>query len=117
MKSSVAGQAPHGPNTCPIAIVAKLVGDMWTLLIIRDLGNGPRRFGDLATSLQGISTRTLTQKLKDLESHGLVSRHEYKERPPRVVYDLTKQGHELTTIIDAMRTYGERHLKDNTPSK
>ena len=96
---------------CPIAVVVDLVGDAWTLLIIRDLFQGPRRFGDLEVSLEGISTRTLSAKLKELETNGLVDRTSFKERPPRVEYSLTKHGVELQGIITAMKKYGMKMLK------
>ena len=108
---------PKTRNQCPIAVVAGLVGDMWTLLIIRDLAKGSARFGDLVNSLQGISTRTLTVKLKKLEENGLITRKTFRERPPRVEYSLTKKGTELTGIIDAMRKFGEHELGGSRRSK
>lgn len=100
----------HAASKCPIAAVAELVGDPWILLLIRDFTSGPKRFKDLMISLKGISTRTLTSKLKLLETRNIVDRKAYRERPPRVEYTLTKQGHELTRITDDMRAYGEKHL-------
>jgi len=99
----------HG-LTCPIAAVAELVGDMWTLLIVRDLAVGPRRFNELASSLEGISTRTLTAKLSRLEKHGIVLRKLYQAHPPRATYELTGKGSELIALIETMRAFGERHL-------
>lgn len=95
---------------CGIAKVADLVGDSCTLLIVRDLLLGPRRFGELATSLSGISTRTLTIKLKLLETYGVIERSEFREKPPRVVYALTKKGRGLHDVAEAMRIYGEKYL-------
>ncbi len=99
----------HG-ETCPVAAVAELVGDMWTLLIVRDLAMGSRRFGDLASSLQGISTRTLTTKLQHLEKNHMIARHLYQHRPPRATYELTDKGKDLIALIETMRSFGERHL-------
>ncbi len=95
---------------CPLAKTASLVGDHWTLLVIRDLLTGTKRFGDLQTSLDAISSRTLTKKLEQLVLHGLVIRKEYSEKPPRVDYSLTAKGKDLHEISEAMRRYGEKHL-------
>jgi DNA-binding HxlR family transcriptional regulator len=95
---------------CPIAKTADLVGDHWTLLIIRDLLTGKKRFGDLEASLAGISSRTLTKKLETLVSNNLVVREEFSEKPPRVEYSLTSKGKDLHGISEAMRKYGEKHL-------
>lgn len=97
-------------QNCPIALVAELVGDVWVLLILRDLSVGIKRFGDLQRSLEGISSRTLTAKLKMLEAKHIVERQAFRERPPRVEYALTRQGRELRSIINAMRDYGVTHL-------
>jgi DNA-binding HxlR family transcriptional regulator len=96
-------------NSCPIAKTADLIGDSTVLLIVRDLSLFPRRFSDLQVS-GGVSTRTLTGKLKILESEGLVSKKKYAEFPPRVEYALTKKGKGLLTIISAMEKYGKKFL-------
>lgn len=95
---------------CPIAKTADLIGDHWTLLIIRDLLTGKKRFGDLEQSLSGISSRTLTKKLETLVASALVVREEFNEKPPRVEYSLTTKGKDLHGISEAMRKYGEKHL-------
>lgn len=95
---------------CSIAKVADLVGDSCVLLIIRDLLEGPRRFKDLSTSLSGISSRTLTNKLKFLEERRLITRTKYDERPPRVEYSLTFEGRELNRLLKEMSKYGEKYL-------
>lgn len=95
---------------CPIAKAADLVGDSIILIIIRELISGPKRFGDMVESLGGVSTRTLTQKLKKLEAQDVVSRAEYKEKPPRVEYSLTSKGKGLKKIVSAMLAYGEQYL-------
>lgn len=100
----------HAASKCAVAAVAELVGDPWILLMIRDFKTGPKRFKDLMISLEGISTRTLTSKLKLLEGRKIVTRQVFRERPPRVEYELTGQGHELTKIINDMKDYGEKHL-------
>ncbi|HET8581205.1 MAG TPA: helix-turn-helix domain-containing protein [Candidatus Paceibacterota bacterium] len=97
-------------GTCPVARVADLVGDSWSILILRDLLEGPRRFGDLEESLHGISSRTLAKKLKSLEEHKMITRTEHREKPPRVEYELTDAGHAFHSIIDAMRAFGSQYL-------
>jgi DNA-binding HxlR family transcriptional regulator len=95
---------------CPIAKTANLVGDSCTLVIVRDLLSGPKRFGELEKSLQGVSTRTLTKKLGILVAENLIDRKEYIGKPPHVEYSLTKKGEGLHDLTEAMRVYGEKHL-------
>lgn len=102
----------HSEEDCPIARTARLVGDTWTLLIVRDLLRGPRRFGQLQDSLGNISPKTLSQRLKLLEAAELITRHAYAEIPPRVEYDLTERGQALSDIIQALLAFGERYLSD-----
>lgn len=97
-------------KACPIEKTADLVGDHWTLLIVRDLLTGQKRFGALEKSLDGVSSRTLAKKLDHLVEAGLVSRAYFKETPPRAEYSLTKKGKDLHGIAEAMRKYGEKHL-------
>ena len=93
---------------CPVLSTAKIVSGKWTLLMLRDLAAGPRRFSELQRSLVGISPRTLSIRLRSLEEEGIVERREYAEMPPRVVYRLTSKGEDLVPIVDAMRQYGRR---------
>lgn len=95
---------------CPLAKVANIVGDSTILVIVRDLLTGPKRFGDLSEALAGVSTRTITQKLKVLLENELIERIEYRERPPRVEYKLTRKGFALKEITQAMTAYGRKHL-------
>lgn len=97
-------------ETCPIERTARLVGNKWTLLIIRDLLDGCKRFSELQRSLAGISPRTLSERLSMLEEAGLVRRKAYAEIPPRVEYSLTEKGRALVPLIEAMREYGEKWL-------
>lgn len=97
-------------KNCPLARTADIAGDTWSLLILRDLMEGPKRFSDLESSLTGVSSRTLVKKLQFLEDRAIVSRQEFHEKPPRVEYELTKKGHEFNSVIDAMKRYGEKHL-------
>lgn len=95
---------------CPVARTAELLGDECTILIVRDLLEGTRRFGELEQSLSPISSRTITNKLKTLEDHGLIKRKAFREKPPRVEYSLTKEGKRLHDLIEDMRTFGKKVL-------
>ena len=99
-------------SICPVLETARIVSGKWTLLMLRDLAEGPRRFSELERSLAGISPRTLSLRLRTLEEEGIVERREYAEMPPRVVYRLTAKGMHLVPIVDAMRAYGRRWLAD-----
>jgi DNA-binding HxlR family transcriptional regulator len=97
-------------STCPVCRTAEVVCGKWTLLLIRDLAAGSSRFCELERSLEGISPRTLSLRLRALEEEGIVERHTYPEVPPRVEYALTEKGEALVPLIDDMRTYGTRWL-------
>ena len=108
---------PHGSietaadeDLCPVAKTAAVIGSKWTLLIIRDLAQGKKRFNELEKSLGGISAKTLSERLRGLEHGGIINRRAYAEIPPRVEYDLTEKGQALLLLIDNMRAYGERWL-------
>ena len=91
---------------CPVDETAKIIGNKWTPLIIRDLVGGEKRFNQLEKSLEGISPKTLSERLRRLEAEGIVTRRCFAEVPPRVEYALTPKGHALVPIIDGMREYG-----------
>ena len=95
-----------GKKNCPVARTVNVIGGKWTLLILRDLFDGTRRFGELRASLTGISPKTLTEKLRILEQEGIIERKIYPEVPPRVEYSLTKRGQMLEPIFEAMRAWG-----------
>lgn len=97
-------------SSCPVCKTAEIVCGKWTLLLIRDLADGSSRFCELERSLEGISPRTLSLRLRALEEEGIVERHTYPEVPPRVEYALTHKGEALVPLIDDMRTYGSRWL-------
>ena len=87
-----------------------MISGKWTLLIIRDLADSPLRFCELERSLDGISPRTLSLRLRALEEEGIVERQTYPEVPPRVTYALTDKGRALVPLIEDMRTYGRKWL-------
>jgi DNA-binding HxlR family transcriptional regulator len=97
-------------QACPVAKTLELVGERWTLLIVRDLLAGPRRFQDFETSLPGIAPNMLSDRLKLLETHGLVRRRRYSDHPPRAEYALTGKGRELRTVVSALAIWGTRHV-------
>ena len=97
-------------ETCPVCHTAEIISGKWTLLIIRDLAAGRSRFCELERSLEGISPRTLSLRLRALEAEGIVARRTYPEVPPRVEYRLTRKGEALVPLIEQMRRYGREWL-------
>jgi DNA-binding HxlR family transcriptional regulator len=92
--------------TCPVAQAVAVLDGKWTILIIRDLLGGVRRFSDLRDSLAGISPKTLTDRLRELEAEGILTRTIYAEIPPRVEYELTTAGHRLRPVLEALAAWG-----------
>ena len=92
-----------------MALSLEIVGERWTLLIVRDLLNGPRKFQELAATV-GAPPGQLSLRLKLLEETGIVSRRIYTEHPPRAEYTLTDRGLELRTVIRALSFWGAKHL-------
>lgn len=97
-------------SRCPVCRTADVISGKWTLLVIRDLSDGSSRFCELERSLEGISPRTLSLRLRALEEQGVVERHTYPEVPPRVEYALTEKGRALVPLIEDMRRYGKKWL-------
>src|ERR1700761_6803193 len=97
-------------ESCPVCRTAEIVCGKWTLLVIRDLAEGRSRFCELERSLQGISPRTLSLRLRALEEEGVVERQTFPEVPPRVEYVLTAKGRALVPLIEDMRAYGTEWL-------
>src|SRR5213079_1138375 len=93
-------------DSCPVTACAEILSGKWTILLIRDLAEGRSRFCELERSLEGISPRTLSLRLRALEEQGIVERHTYPEVPPRVEYSLTPKGKALLPLIENMRRYG-----------
>ena len=96
--------------SCPVCRTADVVCGKWTLLLVRELAEGGSRFCELERSLQGISPRTLSLRLRALEEEGIVERAAHPEVPPRVEYALTEKGRALLPLIEGMREYGLRWL-------
>ena len=91
---------------CPVETTLTMISDKWKILIMRDLLPGTKRSGELKKSIDGISQKVLTTKLRDMEKSGLLSRTVYPEVPPRVEYTLTELGQSLRPIIKSMQDWG-----------
>ena len=91
---------------CPAETTLMLIGDKWKVLILRDLMDGTKRFGELKKSIGTVSQKVLTAQLRDMEEKGLLTRKVYAEVPPRVEYTLTETGYSLKPILDSMWAWG-----------
>jgi DNA-binding HxlR family transcriptional regulator len=100
---------PRRKVRCPVASTLDLVGDRWTLLVVRDLLRGKLRFGQLKASVEGITPAILSNRLKLLEREGMVERQFYTGHPPRAEYRLTAKGHSLGVVVGALASWGERY--------
>ena len=99
---------------CPVETTLMLISDRWKVLIIRDLLEGTKRFGELKKSVGNISQKVLTANLRSMEEAGLLTRKVYAEIPPRVEYTLTETGYSLKPVLDAMVAWGtEYKVKSN----
>lgn len=94
---------------CPVETTLTLISDKWKILILRDLMQETKRFGELKKSIGQVSQKVLTSQLRQMEASGLVNRKVYAEVPPRVEYSLTELGHSLKPILDAMWVWGENY--------
>src|SRR4051812_15275941 len=97
------------PKTGCIAASMQIIGSKWTALIIRDLFSGSKRFCELERSVGNINPRTLSQRLDDLESRGIIRRQSFAEVPPRTEYSLTEKGEDLLPILQQMATWGTKY--------
>lgn len=94
---------------CPVETTLLLISDRWKALILRDLMDGTRRFGELQRSIGGVSQKVLTANLRAMERDGLLTRKVYAEVPPRVEYTLTELGCSLRPVLEAMRQWGRHY--------
>jgi DNA-binding HxlR family transcriptional regulator len=101
--------------THPVGRALRLLGDVWTLLIVYTLLSGTKRFGELLAAMGNVSPKTVSQRLKMLEEIGFVHRQAYLEIPPRVEYRLTEKGLALVDIMEAIKQFGERYLSEVEP--
>lgn len=96
-------------SPCPIATTLDIVGDRWTLVLLRDMLNGKRRFGEFLDSPERITTNVLTDRLALMEAEGLVEKAAYQQRPPRFEYRPTGKGRDLLPVLQAMCRWANRH--------
>ena len=101
-------------QVCSIARALELVGDRWTLLIVRDVALGLRRFDELLENL-GVASNVLSDRLNRLVAEGVLDRVRYSERPERFEYRLTEKGRELSVALLALMQWGDRHLSAKPP--
>jgi DNA-binding HxlR family transcriptional regulator len=95
---------------CPVARTIDIIGERWTILLLRDLLlEGPRKFQDFEQSFPSISPNTLSARLKRLEEHGIVERRFYEQHPPRAEYVLTDKGRQLGPALNALLDWGRKH--------
>lgn len=94
---------------CPVETTLLMLSDKWKVLILRDLMDGTKRFGELKKSIGSVSQKVLTAQLRDMEGKGLVNRKVYAEVPPRVEYSLTELGRSLKPILDSMVCWGTQY--------
>lgn len=97
-------------SPCPVACALDLLGDKWTLLIVRDLLLGKRTYKEFLQSPEHIPTNILANRLKRLEADGIVQKTPYQERPVRFAYRLTRKGQELTPILREVARWGSQHI-------
>jgi DNA-binding HxlR family transcriptional regulator len=109
----VSTRKTFGSQQCSIARTLDVVGDWWTLLVLRDVFLGKRRFDDLKTSL-AIATNVLTARLKRLTDAGILERRPYQEHPARFEYALTEKGRDLYPVLIALLQWGDRHARNGS---
>lgn len=97
-------------QVCPIARTLDIIGDRWTMLILRDLLFGSTRFNELLQGSPGLPSKLLSDRLKKLERHGLIERVVYSQHPLRAEYHLTEEGRSLEPVLYAIAVWGLDHL-------
>lgn len=102
-------------SACPVSRTLDVLGDRWSLLVVRDLMRGKRRFAEFAESKEAIPTNTLAERLKRLVRAGIAESHRYSEHPPRVEYVLTAKGEDLRPMMRAMVEWGVKHAGGRLP--
>ncbi|MFE1930524.1 winged helix-turn-helix transcriptional regulator [Streptomyces sp. NPDC059474] len=103
------------PRACPIAGTLDLVGERWSLLVLREAFLGVRRYADIRANT-GAPRDVLTKRLRSLEAAGILERRRYQDRPPRFAYHLTAAGQALEPVLIGLREWGIRHLQDPPPT-
>ena len=103
-------QPEHRRSRCPITNTLDILGDKWTLIVIRDLFLGKRAYGEFLQSAEGIPTNILAERLKRLEAAGILRKEPYQERPIRYYYCLTEKGQDLLPVLAEMARWANRHI-------
>lgn len=104
-------------SNCPVANTLDIIGDRWTLLIVRDLLKGKKRYKEFTESDEKIPTNILANRLKAMESEGIIVKVMYSKHPPRFEYVLTKRGKKLGEIVGFLRAWGNENLARNFQNK
>ena len=104
-----------GRSSCPVACSLDLLGDKWTLLVVRDLLLGKTTYTEFQKSPEGIPTNILAERLKRLLAAGIVEKSRYQERPVRYAYHLTEKGRDLGPVLSALVDWGNRHIPGTVP--
>lgn len=115
MPKPTRSQAAARRSSCPIATSLDLLGDRWSLVVVRDLLRGCRTYGDLLNAPEGIPTNILADRLRRLEESGVVTRKPYQTNPPRYEYELTVKGRDLKPVLGALGKWAVRHVADVKP--
>jgi len=97
-------------SVCPVACTLDVLGDRWSLLVVRDLLRGKRRYAEFLESSEQIPTNILAERLKRLVAHGIIESHRYSAHPPRVEYALTQKGEDLRPVLRSMLEWGLQHV-------
>lgn len=97
-------------SACPVAVTLDILGDKWTLLVVRDLFMGKRLYGEFIASPEAIPTNILADRLKRLETQSIVSKKPYQERPVRYAYTLTAMGRDLLPVLMEIVRWGNKHF-------
>jgi DNA-binding HxlR family transcriptional regulator len=107
-------QARQWRSQCPVARTLDLVGDRWSLLVIRDMLSGRSKFQEFLASPENIPTNILSSRLKLLEQNGMIKATLYQRHPPRFAYTLTEKGQKLAPVIAAIADWGESNIPNTS---
>jgi DNA-binding HxlR family transcriptional regulator len=110
MKNKAEKQPGFRRSPCPVANALDIVGDKWSLLIVRDMLHGKQTYGELAASPEGIPTNILADRLRRLDDAGIIASAAYQERPVRYAYTLTDKGRDLREVVLACVQWGKKHV-------
>jgi DNA-binding HxlR family transcriptional regulator len=108
LKPSVKEQGCSGDANCAVAKTLKIIGSKWTMMILHNMFEGKKRFGELQRSMEGISPKTLSQRLQELEQDGIITKKVFAEVPLHVEYNLTEKGISLKKIFKDLAEWGRR---------